>query len=140
LRIEFHYDIGGFRIRESKRIKRTIARIINDARRKGGSVAIIFTSDEKLLEINKEFLKHDYLTDIITFDYCEGKTVNGEIYISVDRIRENAVLLNTTLKSETMRVIFHGFLHLCGYSDSEEKERLIMKDREDMYLALTEAE
>ncbi|TFH47369.1 MAG: rRNA maturation RNase YbeY [Bacteroidia bacterium] len=140
MRIEFHYDISGFRIRESRRIKRTIARIINDAGRRGGSVAIIFTTDGKLVEINKEFLKHDYLTDIITFDYCKGKTVNGEIYISVDRIKENAVLLNTTLKSETRRVIFHGFLHLCGYSDAEEKERIIMRDREDMYLALTEVE
>jgi probable rRNA maturation factor len=140
LRIEFHYDIDGFRIRESKRIKTTIARIIKDAGRKGGSVAIIFTTDEKLLEINREFLKHDYLTDIITFDYSEGKSVNGEIYISVDRIRENTVLLSTTLKSETRRVIFHGFLHLCGYNDSEERERNIMREREDMYLALTEAE
>jgi len=111
-----------------------------DSGRKVGAVAVIFTTDEKLLEINREFLKHDYLTDIITFDYCEGKTVNGEIYISVDRMRENAVLLKTTLKNETRRVIFHGFLHLCGYGDGDERKRAVMRDREDMYLALAEAE
>jgi len=140
MRINFHYDIEGFRLRESGKIKRVIRKIITDAGKKPGTAEVIFTSDAKLLEINREFLSHDYLTDIITFDYCEGKVINGEIYISADRIRYNAVENNVTLWNEASRVIFHGFLHLCGYTDGDQKEKAEMTEREDMYLALAEAE
>ena len=140
MKINFHYDIAGFRLRETGKIKRVIRRIIKDSGKRAGSAEVIFTSDEKLLEINREFLSHDYMTDIITFDYCEGKVINGEIYISTDRIRENAKENRVTLWNEATRVVFHGFLHLCGYADSNLKEKAAMTEREDMYLALAEAE
>jgi rRNA maturation RNase YbeY len=140
MKISFHYDIEGFRLRETGKIKRVIRKMILDAGRKAGSAEVIFTSDEKLLEINREFLSHDYMTDIITFDYCKGKVINGEIYISTERIRFNARENRVTLWNEAARVIFHGFLHLCGYADGSQKEKETMTEREDMYLALAEAE
>jgi len=140
LKIGFNYDIEGFRLKENRKIKRVILKIINDAGRKTGNTEVIFTTDKKLLEINREFLAHDYLTDIITFDYNEGKVINGEIYISIERVRYNAQSLNVSLESETTRVIFHGFLHLCGYVDSSKEEKAVMTEREEMYLALAEAE
>lgn len=140
MKIRIHYDIERFKLSESLRTKRIAGKIITDAGRKLGLVDVIFTSDKKLVEINREFLSHNYFTDIITFDYCEGRTVYGEIYISVDSIRENSKSLNVTLRSEVNRVIFHGFLHLCGYNDSSRKEKETMHDMEDMYLALYNAE
>lgn len=140
MQLNFHYDIERFRLRDSRKIKRIIEKIIIDGGKKPGKAEVIFTSDEKVLEINREFLFHDFLTDIITFDYSEGKIVNGEIYISTDRIRENAKVNKVTLMNEAERVIFHGFLHLCGYGDSNKEEKAVMTEREDMYLALVEAE
>jgi rRNA maturation RNase YbeY len=121
-------------------VKRTISRIIGDAGLKAGVCDVIFTGDEKLYEINREFLGHDYYTDIVTFNYNEGKTVNGEIYISVDRVKDNAVNLSIKVKSEIRRVIFHGFLHLCGYDDRTSEQKSKMTEREEMYLALSYAE
>lgn len=140
MKINFHYDIEGFRLRDTGKIKRVIRKIIKDAGKIAGSAEVIFTSDEKLLEINREFLSHDYMTDIITFDYCEGKVINGEIYISTERIRYNARENRVTLWNEASRVVFHGILHLCGYADGSQKEKEAMTEREDMYLALVEAE
>jgi rRNA maturation RNase YbeY len=140
LKVRFHYDIEGFRLRDVSAVKKIISRIIADAGLKTGVCDVIFTADEKLYEINKEFLGHDYYTDIITFNYNEGKTVNGEIYISVDRVKDNAVNLSVKLKSEIRRVIFHGFLHLCGYDDTTPELKNRMSEREEMYLALSYAE
>jgi len=127
-------------LRDASAVKRIILRIIADAGLKTGVCDVIFTDDEKLYEINREFLGHDYYTDIVTFNYNEGKTVNGEIYISVDRVKDNAVNLSVKLKSEIRRVIFHGFLHLCGYDDKTPELKNRMADREEMYLALSYAE
>lgn len=95
-----------------------------------GNINYVFCSDEFLLEMNREHLGHDYYTDIITFDYREGNIVSGEMYISVDRIKENSVLLGTG-ESEIYRVIIHGILHLCGLEDDTEDESLAMRQRED---------
>ena len=138
--VRFHYDIEKFRIREAGCIKRIASRIVSDAGMRPGKADLVFTSDEKLYEINAEFLGHEYYTDIITFDYNEGKTVNGEIYISVERVRENAEKLGTGFDREIRRVIFHGFLHLCGYDDSSEILKAKMTEMEDIYLALSYAE
>ena len=127
-------------MRDVSAVKKIISRIIADAGRKTGVCDVIFTGDEKLYEINREFLGHDYYTDIVTFNYNEGKTVNGEIYISVDRVKDNAINLSVKLKSEIRRVIFHGFLHLCGYDDRTSEQKSRMAEREEMYLALSYAE
>jgi probable rRNA maturation factor len=95
----------------------------------------IFCSDEYLLEINRQYLQHNYYTDIITFDLSEnGAAVTGEIYISIDRVKENARDFKAPFKHELLRVIFHGALHLCGYKDKTEKEQAIMRKAEDKYL------
>jgi probable rRNA maturation factor len=140
VKVGFHYDIDKFRLKEGKLIRKVIGRIINDAGMKCGKIDIILTGDNKVYEINREFLGHDYLTDIITFNYNENKTVNGELYISIDRVKENADKYSVPLKSEVRRVIFHGFLHLCGYDDSTEVQKKKMAEMEEMYLALSYAE
>jgi len=140
LRISFHYDIEKFRLRDSRKLKKTAARIVSDAGKKAGVIDFIITTDEKVYEINTEFLGHDYYTDIITFDYSRGSVLNGEIYISEPRVRENASKYDTSFGTEMRRVIFHGILHLCGYDDSTEGERKKMSEMEEMYLALSYAE
>jgi len=140
VRVSFHYDIEKFRLRESRIIKKIVNRIVSDARLRTGIIDIIMTTDEKLYGINKEFLGHDYYTDVIAFNYNKGNTVNGEIYISVERVRQNAIKFNMPFKSEIRRVIFHGLLHLCGYDDGEAGGKERMSEMEDIYLALSYAE
>ncbi|MCI5057481.1 MAG: rRNA maturation RNase YbeY [Flavobacteriales bacterium] len=95
---------------------------------------IIFTSDQKLIEINRQFLNHDFFTDVITFDYNEEDIINGEIYISLDRVQENAKQLQTDPTLELYRIIIHGFLHLCGYQDKTSEEKETMTQKEDYYI------
>ena len=98
---------------------------------------IIFCSDNYLLRINKEYLNHNYFTDVITFELKDyNKQITGEVYISVDSIKKNANLFNTSVLNELHRVIFHGVLHLCGYKDKTPKDSLLMKSMEDKYLKL----
>lgn len=95
----------------------------------------IFCSDQDLLRINKDFLRHNYYTDIITFDLSEtGNGIRGEIYISAERVKDNAQQMGVSFNNELHRVIFHGALHLCGYGDKNEKQSRIMREREDFYL------
>lgn len=101
-----------------------------------GSLTYIFCSDDYLLDINRQYLNHDYYTDIITFDLSEGEgKVSGEIYISIDRVKDNAWQFNTSITEELHRVIFHGALHLCGYRDKTTKEATQMRVKENEYLA-----
>lgn len=140
MRIKFYYDIERFRLRKAGKVKRIAEKLISDFKYRLGAVDIIFTTDEKILEINREFLGHDYYTDIITFNYNEGKFIRGEIYISIDRVRENAIKEGCSLRREALRVIFHGLLHLCGFDDKSEKEISLMREKEDIYLVLEETE
>ena len=96
----------------------------------------VFCSDNYLLTINRQFLQHDYYTDIITFDVSDNKKdVKGEIYISIDRVKDNAKRLDITVQSEFLRVMFHGALHLCGYKDKTKVQQTLMRQKEDLYLA-----
>ncbi len=100
-----------------------------------GLIEIIFCSDDFLLEINKDFLKHDFYTDIVTFGEAdEQNKISGELYISIDRVKENSKIFNKSTNEELHRVIFHGLLHLCGYGDKSKKEILIMRQKEEHYL------
>lgn len=104
--------------------------------RKIGALNIIFCSDNYILDVNMKYLQHDYFTDIITFDYCEGNVLNGDLFISIDSVRENASFYGTEFKDELDRVIVHGILHLIGYDDHTEGESAIMKSKEDYCLGL----
>lgn len=99
-----------------------------------GSLDYVFCDDEFLLGINQEFLNHDTLTDIITFDNNIGKTVHGEIYISTDRVKENSLEYGVSMENELARVVVHGALHLCGYKDKTEQDETRMRAREDYWI------
>lgn len=101
-----------------------------------GEIAYIFVDDEKILEVNRQYLGHDYYTDIITFDYCEGDVISGDLFISLDTVRTNAEQVGATYEEELHRVIIHGILHLCGINDKGPGEREIMEAAEDKALAL----
>ena len=101
-----------------------------------GEIAYIFVDDEKILEVNRQYLGHDYYTDIITFDYCEGDVISGDLFISLDTVRTNAEQVGATYEEELPRVIIHGILHLCGINDKGPGEREIMEAAEDKALAL----
>ncbi len=112
-----------------------IKNLILEEDKKVGKINYIFCDDEHLLQVNKDFLHHDYYTDVITFDYVKGKTISADIFVSLPRISENATTLNKDFKIEFMRVLAHGILHLCGYGDKSSKEIAIMRDKEDFYLS-----
>ena len=104
--------------------------------KKLGDINIIFCSDNYILDVNMEYLQHDYFTDIITFDYCEGNVLNGDLFISVDSVRENASYYGTEFPDELKRVMVHGILHLIGYDDHSEDDIKVMRSKEDYYLSL----
>ena len=104
--------------------------------RKVGEVGYLFCDDEKILEVSREYLQHDYYTDIITFDYDEGDTINGDLVISLDTVRTNAEQFGKAYEEELMRVIIHGILHLCGINDKGPGEREIMEAAENKALAM----
>jgi rRNA maturation RNase YbeY len=123
-------------LENSERIKNWIQITIENENRKESGIDFIFCSDKYLYNINFKYLKHKTLTDIISFDYSLGSVLKGEIYISVDRVKENAVLFNANFTDELHRVIIHGVLHLCGYRDKKEEEKRLMRSKEDYYLSL----
>ncbi|MGM9633585.1 MAG: rRNA maturation RNase YbeY [Alloprevotella sp.] len=104
--------------------------------KKVGEVAYIFCDDEKILEVNRQYLNHDYYTDIITFDYCTDHIVSGDLFISLDTVRSNAEAFGKTYDEELHRVIIHGILHLCGINDKGPGEREIMEAAENKALAI----
>ena len=104
--------------------------------RKIGNISIIFCSDNYILDVNQKYLNHDYFTDIITFDYCEGDKLSGDLFISVDTVRDNAVEYGSDFKDELNRVMVHGILHLIGYDDHCEEDIKEMRAKENYYLSL----
>mgnify|MGYP004450486859 FL=1 len=113
-----------------------IKRVAASHGKKVGEIGYLFCDDEKILEVNREFLQHDYYTDIITFDYCEGNTLNGDLVISLDTVRTNAEQQDTNYNEELHRVIIHGILHLCGINDKGPGEREIMEQEENKALEM----
>lgn len=132
----FHYADRQLNINHKRKIQSFIRQIFAKEKRPFSRLDYVFCSDEFLLQINRSYLKHDFYTDIITFDLTEpgGAETTGEIYISVDRVGENAASFKTALAEEMLRVIFHGALHLCGYKDKKKEDIALMRKKEDAYI------
>ena len=116
-------------------MKSWIQEVIRLNNHQTGHLSFVFCSDDYLLDVNKKFLNHDYYTDIITFDYNESNIVSGDFIISIDRVKENALIHKSTFQIELYRVIIHGVLHLLGFSDKSEIQQKEMRKSEDLYLS-----
>jgi probable rRNA maturation factor len=115
-----------------------LARVASEEGSDLGDVSLVFCSDDELLEMNVQHLNHDYYTDVITFDYSDDLSVSGDLFISVDRVKENAATHKCKFNNELSRVIVHGVLHLCGYKDKSIDESFVMRKKEDYYLNMYE--
>jgi len=130
----FFEEIEPFEV-NSRMYKDWLSVVCVEEQKELDEVNLIFCSDEYLLKMNIEFLQHDYYTDIISFDYCEGKLISGDLFISKDRVCENAIINKVGFSMELNRVVVHGVLHLCGYKDKSEDEVDVMRGKEDYYLS-----
>ncbi|HVX51927.1 MAG TPA: rRNA maturation RNase YbeY [Chitinophagaceae bacterium] len=136
-KVFFNYDDRVLQLNHKRKIRSFIASIFEKEKRVLHRLDYVFCSDETLLQVNHSFLQHDYYTDIITFDLSgDHPGIKGEVYISVDRVKENALMLKTGFEEEMLRVLFHGVLHLCGYKDKKKEDILIMREKEDYYISL----
>ena len=136
--ISYFFEDTSFVYKGKARNNRWLKLVAESEIRRLGEVNIIFCSDPYILDINLRYLQHDYFTDIITFDYCEGDKLSGDLFISVDSVRENALFYGTEFEEELHRVIVHGLLHLTGYDDHSEAEKKVMRSKENYYLSLRE--
>jgi rRNA maturation RNase YbeY len=124
-----------FSLQNPDEISRWISKIINDQKREEGEISYIFCDDQYLHKLNLEFLNHDTLTDIISFDNSLGNQINGDIFISIERVKENADTYKTNFEDELHRVIIHGVLHYCGFNDKTKAEATLMRKKEDEALS-----
>lgn len=125
---------------KSKRLtNRWLTLVAESEIRRIGEISVIFCSDPYILSVNQKYLQHDYYTDIITFDYCEDDRLSGDLFISIDTVRENSAEYGTEFEDELNRVIVHGILHLIGYDDHTPEDVAEMRKKEDYYLSLREA-
>ena len=134
--ISYHFENTDFVFRERDLNNRWLRTVAESEMKRIGDIAIIFCSDGYLLDVNRKYLGHDYFTDIITFDYCEGERLSGDLFISVDSVRENAIEYGTEFGNELNRVMVHGLLHLIGYDDHTEEDVKTMREKENHYLEI----
>lgn len=132
--ISFNYETN-FELDNEDKLSSWISNTISDEGFKEGDVNYIFCDDAYLLNLNIEFLDHDTLTDIISFDYTMGKLISGDVYISIDRVRENAKDFNVSFENELSRVMIHGILHYCGYKDKTDSDTSEMRSKENYYIS-----
>lgn len=137
--IDFNYETD-FTLDNEEAIANWLSISITSENKKLGEINYIFCDDDYLTKINVEFLDHDTLTDIVSFDYSVGNEINGDIFISIERVKENAVDFNVSFDDELKRVMVHGLLHYCGYKDKTEADELLMRNKEDEKLKLFHVE
>jgi rRNA maturation RNase YbeY len=132
--IRFFAENISFNLKNRRRIKYWIADAIIGENKIIGEINFIFCSDDYLLDMNRKYLSHDYFTDVITFDFCEGDKISGDIFISIDSVRSNSAKYGQSFANELYRVMIHGILHLCSYGDSTKPETALMRSKENIYL------
>ena len=132
--IHFNYETD-FTLSNEDAVAHWITKSIHAEEKILGQINYILCNDDYLHNINLQFLNHDTLTDIISFDYSKGKTISGDIFISIDRVKDNAKVFKTAFKDELHRVIIHGILHFCGYKDKTPSEKQNMRHKEDFYIS-----
>lgn len=137
--ISFNYE-SDFELDTESHYEKWIQRIIESENKQEGEISYVFCDDEYLLEINQKYLDHDYYTDIISFDYSVANELHGDIFISIDRVKENASDYNVTFHDELLRVMAHGILHYCGYKDKSDEESHLMRTKENEKIALFHVE
>jgi len=136
LSIRIFYDDTNYRLKGWRNAAEIIRKIIGMENKVSGDLSFIITNDKNLRKLNVQFLEHDYNTDVIAFNYNDGIVINGEIYISLETVKQNAINYEISLKNELIRVMIHGVLHLTGYDDKTEEQKLVMRKKEDMWLDL----
>lgn len=134
--ISFHNQSIAFKFKGKTKLKQWINTITEKEKHKLGTINYIFCTDDELLEINVKHLNHNTLTDIITFDYTEGETINSDIFISIERVLENSEKFKVTFDEEFHRVMIHGILHLCGYKDKTKADAELMRKKENAALKI----
>ena len=134
--IQFVNKKTRFKLKEQERIASWVERVVLMYHKFPGDIQYIFCDDTFLAEMNQQYLKHDTLTDIITFNYNSGHYISGDIFISIDRIKENAATYKTTIEDELHRVMIHGILHLCGLNDKTAKDKKLMQEKENEALEI----
>lgn len=137
--ISFNYETN-FELGDESAYEAWIKRILLSEQKQEGEISYIFCDDEYLLEINQQYLKHDTYTDIISFDYSMGDELSGDIFISVDRVRENAAEFNVSFETELLRVMAHGILHYAGYKDKDQSDAAIMRKKEEEKIGMFHVE
>ena len=137
--INFNYETE-FNLDNEEDVASWLSAVIISEKKKEGEINYIFCDDEYLHKINLEYLNHDTLTDVISFDYTMGSEISGDVFISVERVKDNATDFNVSFENELKRVLVHGILHYCGYKDKGEAEELIMRNKEDEKIALFHVE
>ena len=128
--ISFNYETD-FELGNEEAFENWISRVISSEEKKEGEINFIFCDDEYLHKLNVEYLEHDTLTDVISFDYSVGNLLQGDIFVSVERVKENALEFNVPFEDEIKRVLSHGILHYCGYKDKSPEDELLMRSKED---------
>ena len=128
--ISFNYELD-FKLEDETAFSDWLSKVISSEIKNEGEINYIFCDDDYLLEINQQYLNHDTLTDIISFDYSMGNELHGDIFISIERVRENATDFNVAFEEELKRVLVHGVLHYCGYKDKNEEDEKFMRQKEE---------
>lgn len=131
----FYNEDCNFLLNQKKIIEDLVIFIVTSYGKEVGEISYIFTSDAYLLQVNIEYLNHNFYTDVITFDYCVDTIVSGDIFVSIERIRENSIKFSQNFNTEFLRVIVHGVLHLLGFNDSTDEEKIIMRGLENKFIS-----